>query len=49
VYDAGDAFYAPPGHVPTIDAGTVAVEFSPAEEYAQTMSVVARNLSAMSG
>jgi hypothetical protein len=44
VYEAGDAYYAPPGHVPVIAAGTEVVEFSPGEEYARTMEVVARNM-----
>jgi hypothetical protein len=49
VYAAGDAYYAPPGHVPVIEAGTDIVEFSPTEEYGRTMEVVARNLTAMQG
>lgn len=43
-YDAGDAYYAPPGHIPLVENGTELVEFSPTEAYAQTMAVVARNL-----
>jgi hypothetical protein len=46
VYEAGDAYYAPPGHVTRIDAGTELVEFSPTEELGKTMEVVARNLAA---
>jgi hypothetical protein len=49
VYEAGDAYYAPPGHVPVIDAGTEIVEFSPTAEYQQTMAVVAENLAALQG
>jgi hypothetical protein len=41
---AGDAYYAPPGHLPLITAGTAIVEFSPAAELAQTMAVVQANL-----
>jgi hypothetical protein len=48
VYDAGDAYYAPPGHVPVVEAGTEVVEFSPTGEYEKTMAVVAGNLAAMS-
>jgi len=44
VYETGDAYYAPPGHIPVIDAGTEVVEFSPTGEYEKTMAVVARNL-----
>jgi quercetin dioxygenase-like cupin family protein len=47
VYETGDAYYAPPGHVPVIAAGTRVVEFSPTEEYGQTMEVLARNLAAL--
>jgi hypothetical protein len=46
-YEAGDAYYAPPGHIPVIKAGTEVVEFSPSESYAQTMEVIARNLGAL--
>ena len=49
VYEGGDAYYAPPGHVPMIDAGTEIVEFSPTAEYQQTMAVVAENLAALQG
>ena len=46
VYEAGDAYYAPPGHIPVVTAGTEVVEFSPADEYANTQTVLARNLAA---
>jgi len=46
VYETGDAYYAPPGHIPVVTAGTEIVEFSPAEEYAKTMEVVGANLAA---
>jgi hypothetical protein len=48
VYEAGDAYYAPPGHIPVVTADTEVVEFSPTEEYSRTLEVVARNM-AMSG
>lgn len=48
VYESGDAYYAPPGHIPVIAAGTEIVEFSPSEAYRQTMAVVSSNLAAMS-
>jgi hypothetical protein len=47
VYEGGDAYYAPPGHVPVVEADTEIVEFSPTEEYGRTMEVLARNLGAM--
>ena len=46
-YRAGDAYYAPPGHLPLISAGAEIVEFSPTGAYEQTMAVVQRNLEAM--
>jgi len=49
VYETGDAYYAPPGHVPVVTAGTDLVEFSPTEDYGRTMEVVGRNLAAMQG
>jgi hypothetical protein len=45
-FEAGDAYYAPPGHVPLVERGTELVEFSPTEAYEQTMTVVARNVEA---
>ena len=47
VYETGDAYYAPPGHIPVIEAGTEIVEFSPTGEYEATMRIVARNLAAL--
>src|SRR5437764_6986616 len=47
VYETGDAYYAPPGHVPAIAAGTRIVEFSPTTEYGRTMEILAGNLAAM--
>ena len=46
IYEAGDAYYAPPGHIPVVTAGTEVVEFSPTEEYSRTLEVVGRNLAA---
>jgi mannose-6-phosphate isomerase-like protein (cupin superfamily) len=48
VYDAGDAFYAPPGHVPVeSEPGTEYVQFSPAEEMHKTNEVILRNFEAL--
>jgi len=47
IYETGDAYYAPPGHIPVISGGTEVVEFSPTGEYQQTMAVVAANLTAL--
>ena len=49
VFEAGDAYYAPPGHIPVVEAGTEILEFSPTEEYGRTMEVLASNLAAMQG
>jgi len=43
-YFAGDAYYAPAGHLPLVTAGTSIVEFSPAAELEATMAVVEKNL-----
>ena len=48
-YEAGDAYYAPPGHTPAITAGTEIIEFSLTEEYGRTMEVIGRNLAAIQG
>ena len=48
-YEAGDAYYAPPGHTPAVTAGTELVEFSPTDAYGRTMEVVGRNLAALQG
>lgn len=46
VYEAGDAYYAPPGHTPYLYAGSEVVEFSPSAELRQTVEVVTRNMEA---
>lgn len=48
VFETGDAFYTPPGHVPAMqEAGTEFVMFSPAEELRKTEAVMMRNMQAM--
>lgn len=47
VYEAGDAYYAPPGHIPVVEAGTEGVEFSTAAEYRQTLEVLERNIASL--
>ena len=39
-YGPGDAFYMSPGHVPTAEAGTEFVTFSPREELAVTEAAI---------
>jgi hypothetical protein len=48
-YEAGDAYYGPPGHIPRVRAGSEIVEFSPTEEYRRTLEVVAQNFAALQG
>ena len=48
-YEAGDAYYAPPGHTPVFYAGTEVVEFSLTEELQRTIDVVTRNMEAARG
>ncbi len=43
-YVEGDAFYAPPGHLPLFTAGATLVEFTPTAELQATMAVVEANL-----
>jgi prepilin-type processing-associated H-X9-DG protein len=45
-YETGDAYYAPPGHLPYLYAGSRVVEFSPSNELAQTIEVIERNMAA---
>jgi hypothetical protein len=48
IFEAGDAFYTPPGHVPvTHEPGTEFVMFSPAEELRKTEAVMMKNMQAM--
>ena len=48
-YNAGDAYYGPPGHIPRVRAGSEIVEFSPTEEYRRTLEVLAKNFAALQG
>src|SRR5262245_59403678 len=47
-YEAGDAYYAPPGHTPVLYAGTEVVEFSPTHELNETVEVITKNMESMS-
>jgi len=42
----GDAYVAPPGHLPLIAAGTSVIEFSPTAELEKVQQVVGANLEA---
>ena len=48
-YEAGDAFYVPPGHAPLAEAGTEVVMFSPVEDMRAVSEAMARNAAAMAG
>ena len=48
VFQAGDAFYAPPGHIPVQnDPDTEYLQFSPADELRKTSEVIMQNMQAM--
>jgi hypothetical protein len=47
VIEAGEAYYARPGHLPVFKAGTRLVEFSPTDELDKTMAVVMANIEAI--
>jgi hypothetical protein len=44
MFEAGDAFYLPPGHIPIVEAGTEYVQFSPAEELRAVADTMAENM-----
>ena len=47
VFEAGDAFYLPPGHIQIVEAGTEYVQFSPSEELRVVSETLTRNMQAM--
>jgi len=47
VYEAGDAYYTPPGHIPVIEEGCEFLMFSPEEELAATNAAIERGLAAL--
>jgi hypothetical protein len=50
VYEAGDAFYVPPGHVGVSnEPDTEYVQFSPTEELREVSAVIMTNMQAMQG
>jgi hypothetical protein len=48
-YERGDAFYAPPGHIPVHAADTEYLQFSPSEELHQTSEVIMKNMREIQG
>jgi mannose-6-phosphate isomerase-like protein (cupin superfamily) len=49
VFEAGDAFYLPPGHAPLAEAGSEYVQFSPAKELREVSETMMRNMAAAAG
>ena len=49
IYQAGDAFYMSPGHVPAGETGSEFVQFSPAAALAEVRAVMMRNTQEMQG
>ena len=47
VYQAGDAFYMPPGHVPAGETGSEFIQFSPRQQLADTVAVIKANAQRM--
>jgi hypothetical protein len=47
VLQAGDAYYLEPGHIPTFEAGTEYVQFSPIEARAELNAAIEANLPAV--
>ena len=48
VFEAGDAFYAPPGHVPVQnDPGSEYLQFSPTHELQRTSEAIMKNMEAL--
>src|SRR2546421_2755929 len=48
VFEAGDAFYLPPGHIPVQnDPGSEYVQFSPTEPLREVSETIMRNMQAM--
>jgi mannose-6-phosphate isomerase-like protein (cupin superfamily) len=48
VFEAGDAFYLPPGHVPVSnEPGSEILQFSPTDALQETATVIMKNMEAM--
>jgi hypothetical protein len=47
VYNAGQVYYAAPGHTPVAEAGCEYIEFSPTDQMREAMVVLNRNMRAM--
>jgi glyoxylate utilization-related uncharacterized protein len=49
VFEAGDAFYVPPGHIQSADADSEYLQFSPTEELRVVEETMMRNMREMQG
>lgn len=49
IFEAGDAFYLPAGHIPLAEAGSELVQFSPREELKAVDEAIMKNMRAMQG
>ena len=47
VCEAGDAYYAPPGHTPSATAGSEFLQISPAGELREVEAAITKNMQAM--
>jgi hypothetical protein len=47
VFEAGDAFYLQPGHIPVVDAGTEYLQFSPTKELEEVSDHMVKAMQAM--
>ncbi|HEX4363560.1 MAG TPA: cupin domain-containing protein [Solirubrobacteraceae bacterium] len=47
VFEAGDAFYLPPGHIPVAEAGSELVQFSPSDELKLVDEAIMANMRRM--
>lgn len=47
VFEAGDAFFLPAGHIPMADAGSEILQFSPVEELRIVDETIMRNVESM--
>jgi hypothetical protein len=46
VFEAGDAYYMPPGHAPEAEAGTELLQISPAKELAEVEAALMKGMQA---
>ena len=49
IFETGDAFYVPAGHVPEAEAGSEFIQFSPTAELHATEAAIMENMQRMQG